>query len=91
MGGPERGHGVEGEGLLAGMGGGGWPLVGRRCGGAVGALGWKVGAVGRVVGATVVTRCDSSRRAEWSARMSSLVGTSLATTEDSSWILVQGY
>jgi len=54
----------------------------------VGAVGWKVGAVGRAVGAVVVTRCDRSRRAEWSGWMSSCVGTSLATMEERSWILV---
>ena len=51
-------------------GGVGWPLAGRRCGGAVGAVGWKVGAMGRAVGAVVVTRCDRSRRAEWRGMIS---------------------
>ena len=67
----------------------GCPPAGRRCGRAAGAVGRSVGAVWRAVGAVVVTRCDRSRRAEWSGRISSWVGTSLATMEERSWTLVR--
>ena len=84
----ERGHRFVGEGILAGHGG--WAdLMQGGVVGAVGAGGCEVGAVGREMGAEVVTRCDRSPRADWSGRMSSWVVESLATIEESSWRLIR--
>ena len=43
--------------------------------------------MGRAGGAAVVTRCDSSRSADWIGLMSSWVGDSLATMEERPWTL----
>jgi len=51
-------------------------------GGAVGAVGRAVGAVGRALGTAVLTRCERSRRAVCSGRMSSWVADWLAIFEE---------
>ena len=77
-----------GLGQLGGVGegdqlvgwGGGRPLAGMGCGGAV-------EAVGRAAGGAVVTLGHRSRRAGWTGWMSSRVYASLATLEQRSWRL----
>jgi len=71
MEGHQRGHGVGQGGQVVGQAGWADLLQVGVAGGPLGLWGEQWGAVGRAVGAIVVTRYDGSRRADCGWRMSS--------------------